>query len=198
MILSVLLLPQAVYRGGKMQKAILFFLIVLVSTTFLSCSKVKAFEGSFQTARTKLLDKLSVSTTKDNKEIAGKIVEGIKEKDVAKIKSLFSKQSLAEMPDIDNQIKQLIEFVNKTNINEYEIKNGFEGMSREYGVTEKLSRKCFVYYPNYESRKFRMNISYYKINLNEPDLEGVVSIEFYQQEKYNEPVEIIIIGNRRV
>ncbi len=43
-----------------------------------------------------------------------------------------------------------------------------------------------------------MNVSYYKINLNEPDLEGVVSIEFYQQEKYNEPVEIIIIGNRRV
>jgi phage pi2 protein 07 len=143
-----------------MQKAILFFLIVLVSTTFLSCSKVKAFEGTFQTARTKLLDKLSVSTTKDNKEIAGKIVEGIKEKDVVKIKSLFSKQSLAEMHDID--------------------------------------KKCFVYYPNYEGRKFRMNVSYYKINLNEPDLEGVVSIEFYQQEKYNEPVEIIIIGNRRV
>ena len=61
-----------------------------------------------------------------------------------------------------------------------------------------MSRKCFVYYPNYEGRKFRMNVSYYKINLNEPDLEGVVSIEFYQQEKYNEPVEIIIIGNRRV
>ncbi len=181
-----------------MKKEIWFLLIVFISSIFISCSKNNIIEGTFQTSRTKLLDKLTKSETKDNKEIGEKVIEGIKEKDSDKIKVLFSKQSQAEISDIDNQIKKFIEYVNEANINEYEIDNGFEGMSREYGTTEKLSRKFFIWYPNYEDNKYRIIISYYKINLKNPELEGVVSIKFYQQEKYNEPVEIIKIGNREV
>lgn len=179
-----------------MKKEILY--LIILSVTFLSCTKVKAIEGVFQNSRTILLDKLSVSTTKDNKEIAERVIEGIREKDIAKIKNLFSKQSLSEIPDIDNQIKKLIDCVNESNINEYEIDNGFEEISREFGTTEELSRSLFIWYPNYEDCKYRIIISYYKINLNAPELEGIVSIKFYQQEKYNEPVEIIKIGDREI
>lgn len=179
-----------------MKKKSLFVLCcIFISATILSCSKNKAVEGSFQTSRTRLLDILLNSETEDNKEIAEKVIEGIKEKDIDKIKALFSKQSLSEISDIDNQIKKLIDFVNEANINEYEIDNGFEGMSRGGGVTEELSRSCFIWYPNYKDHKFRIIIYYYKINLKEPELEGVVSIGVYQQEKYSEPVEIIKIGN---
>ena len=179
-----------------MKKEILY--LIILSVTFLSCTKVKAIEGVSQNSRTILLDKLSVSTTKDNKEIAERVIEGIREKDIDKIKNLFSKQSLSEIPDIDNQIKKLIDCVNEANINEYEIDNGFEGISREFGTTEELSRSLFIWYPNYEDCKYRIIISYYKINLKEPELEGIVSIKFYQQEKYNEPVEIIKIGDREI
>lgn len=178
-----------------MKKGLLIFLIIFISTAFFSCSKSNGIESSFQTTRTKLLDKLSVSTTKDNKEIAEKVIEGIKENDIDAIKNLFSEKSLSKIHDIDNQIKKLIELVNEIHINEYEIKNGFEGISREYGTTEELSRSCFIWYPNYEDCKYRMIISYCKINLKEPESEGIFSIKFYKQERYNDPIEIIEIEN---
>lgn len=177
-----------------MKKGILFCFIIMLAFTTISCSKNKADK----TSRIRLLDMLPISETMENKRIAKKVIEGIKEKDVDKIKALFSKQSLSEIPDIDDQIKILIDSVNKINIKEYQIDNGFEGMSREGGITEELSRSCFIWYPNYEDRKYRMIISYYKINLKDPGLEGIVSIEFDQQEKNSDAVEIIGIGNRKI
>lgn len=142
--------------------------------------------------------KLSADETKDNNEISEKIIDGIFSKDVEKIKNLFSKQSSLEISDIDAQIKRLIDLVNETNIKEYKIKNGFEGMSREYGKIEELSRVCFIWFPNYEESKYRINIDYYKINLKEPEMEGLVNIRFYKQIKYEDPELIIEIGNKRV
>ena len=142
--------------------------------------------------------KLSADETKDNNEISEKIIDGIFSKDVEKIKNLFSKQSSLEISDIDAQIKRLIDLVNETNIKEYKIENGFEEMSREYGKIEELSRVCFIWFPNYEESKYRINIDYYKINLKEPEMEGLVNIRFYKQIKYEDPELIIEIGNKRV
>lgn len=177
-----------------MKKGILFCFIIILSFTIISCSKNKADK----TSRIRLLDMLPISETLENKRIAKKVIEGIKEKDVDKIKNLFSKQSLSEIPDIDGQIKILIDSVNKINIKEYQIDNGFEGMHWERGIIEEWSRCCFIWYPNYEDSKYRMIITYYKTNLINPDLEGIICIEFYQGEKYDDLVEIIKIGNNEV
>ena len=172
--------------------------IIILSVFLFSCSKTKQLSTATQNSRTKLLDKLAVSTTRDNKELAGQIITGILTKDIDKIKLLFSKQSLLEISDLDNQIKDLIDLVNETDIKEYEIENGFEGMSREMGVTEKLSRSCFIWFPNYEESQYRIIIEYYKINLETPELEGVVSISLYKQIKYESPETIIKIGDRKI
>ena len=71
-------------------------------------------------------------------------------------------------------------------------------MSRKYGKIEELSRVCFIWFPNYEESKYRINIDYYKINLKEPEMEGLVNIRFYKQIKYEDPELIIEIGNKRV
>ena len=180
-------------------KKVIIIISVSILFSFFSCSKNnKQNPELIQNSRTRLLDKLTPSETKDNKEISEKVIEGIFSKDIDKIKILFSKQSLLEISDIDNQIKELIDFVNETNIKEYEIQNGFQGMSREMWTTEKLARSCFIWFPNYEEHQYRLNIDYYKINLKEPELEGVVNIRFYKQIKYEDAETIIEIGNRRV
>ena len=184
-------------RRKNEKKAIILFLSILFS--FSSCSKKSELIPTLiQNSRTRLLDKLTSSETKDNNEISEKIIDGIFSKDVEKIKNLFSKQSSLEISDIDAQIKRLIDLVNETNIKEYKIENGFEGMSREYGKIEELSRVCFIWFPNYEESKYRINIDYYKINLKEPEMEGLVNIRFYKQIKYEDPELIIEIGNKRV
>ena len=164
----------------------LFFLMVLLISVFTACDNVLNYLT--------VVDK----ETKDNNEISEKIIDGIFSKDVEKIKNLFSKQSSLEISDIDAQIKRLIDLVNETNIKEYKIENGFEGMSMEYGKIEELSRVCFIWFPNYEESKYRINIYYYKINLKEPEMEGLVNIRFYKQIKYEDPELIIEIGNKRV
>ena len=91
-----------------------------------------------------------------------------------------------------------IDLVNETNVKEYKIDNGFEGMSRVHGKIEELSRICFIWFPNYEEHKYRINIDYYKTNLKDPEMEGLVSIRYYKQFKDKDPELIIEIGNKRV